>query len=176
MFEKFQTKSRTLIDSNPYWDYIIEDYVLPNNRIGKYYYAHTLGSTIVIPKIDDEHFVLTIQYRYLNKNMSIEFPGGGLRGGLEPEENALEELIQETGYRTDKLELLGKFNPCNGLTDEICFVFLAENLIEGMQKLDESEEIKKIILNRKEISEKIKTGELWDGMTLASWSIYLHLF
>lgn len=176
MFEKYQTRSRNLIDANPYWDYVIEEYVMPNNKVGKYYYAHTLGSTIVIPKIDDKRFVLTIQYRYLNKNFSIEFPGGGLRGGLTPEENALEELIQETGYRANKLQLLGKFNPCNGLTDEICFVYLAEELDEGEQKPDESEEIRKIILNEKEISEKIKTGEIWDGMTLASFSIYLHLF
>lgn len=172
MNSKYSTRKREIIDSNPYWNYVIEDYVLPNSTVGKYYYVDSLGSTIVIPQLTDGKFILTKQYRYLNKKLSIEFPGGGIKRGLTPELNAFEELRQETGFITDNLKLLGKFNPCNGMTNEICWVFFAEGLQAGLQKLDESEEIEVLFVSSKEIFDKIKKGIIWDGMTLASWSLF----
>ncbi len=163
-------------DSNPYWDYIIDEYVLPNGKTAKYYFAHTPGSTMIVPILDDGTFVFTRQFRYLNNEFSIELPGGGLKSILTPEANASMELQQETGYVAKELQLLGKFNPCNGLTDEICWVYLAKGLVQVEQTLDESEEIEVLILKREQVIDKIKNGEIWDGMTLASWCLFSQSF
>lgn len=174
VFSKFQKLSEKIVDKNPYWDYCIDEYVLPNNKLGKYFYVHSPGSTIIIPILDDR-FILTNQFRYLNQKMSLEFPGGGLKPNLDPYKNAFQELKQETGFVANELYEIGRFNPCNGMTDEICFVFLARNLEKYKQDLDESEEISVVSLTKSEINQKIKSGEIWDGMTLASWSLFLSL-
>mgnify|MGYP001050167471 CR=1 FL=1 len=174
MYRKYQKVSEKIVESNPYWDYRIDQYILPNSKVGKYYYVHTPGSTMVIPVLDGK-FVMTSQYRYLNRKMSIEFPGGGLKPNYSPRENAFLELKQETGYVAGELIEIGQFNPCNGLTDEICYVFLAKDLEKYNQELDETEEIITILLSKSEIELKIKLGEIWDGMTLASWSLFLSL-
>jgi len=174
VYRKYQKVSEKIVESNPYWDYRVDEYILPNLKQGKYYYVHTPGSAMVIPILDGK-FVMTNQYRYLNRKMSLEFPGGGLKPDYSPRENALLELKQETGYVAGELIEIGQFNPCNGLTDEICYVFLAKNLELSKQDLDESEEISPILLSKSEIESKIKKGEIWDGMTLASWSLYLVL-
>lgn len=172
MNSKYSTIKSEIIDSNPYWNYVTEDYILPNSTVGKYYYVDSFGSTIIIPQLTDGKFIMTKQYRYLNKKFSIEFPGGGIKRRLTPELNAFEELRQETGFIANNLKLLGQFNPCNGMTNEICWVFFAKELQDGLQKLDESEEIEILFLSSNEILDKIKKGIIWDGMTLASWSLF----
>lgn len=174
MIKKFSKLSEKIISSNPYWQYKIDEYILPNGRKELYYYAHTPGSTMIIPKLN-EKFIFTLQFRYLNQQFSIEFPGGGSKPEFSPIENAKSELLQETGFYANELRPIGFFNPCNGLTDEICFVFYTDNLVQMEQALDESEEIEIVLLTEQEIFEKIKNGEIWDGMTLASWSLFKSL-
>ncbi len=175
MLKKFSKISEILSNRNPYWEYKIDEYLLPNGKKELYYYAHTPGSTMVIPIIQNK-YLLTKQFRYLNQKNSIEFPGGGIKPEHTIEANARLELIQETGYSTNLLYQIGSFNPCNGLTNEICYVFVAKELVSKAQDLDESEEIEILFLSEVELIEKIKNGEIWDGMTLASWSLYKSLY
>jgi len=118
---------------------------------------------------------MTKQYRYLNQKPSIEFPGGGIKKGLEPLQNAMEELEEESGYCTNNIIELGSFNPFNGVTDEICHVFLARDLVKCKAKPEPSEEFEIFEINHEKIINFIKRGEIWDGMTLAAWSVYQSL-
>ncbi|MFA6572096.1 MAG: NUDIX hydrolase, partial [Bacteroidota bacterium] len=112
-------------------------------------------------------------YRYLNKRLSIEFPGGGIKTGQTSIETAVAELKEECGVKAEKFILLGEFNPFNGVTNEISSVYVAEELSECKAEPDDTEEFEILRLTYNEINEKIKTGEIWDGMTLAAWSLFL---
>src|SRR5262245_21285025 len=68
------------------------------------------------------------QYRYLGARESLGFPGGSVKDGATYDETARHELVEETGYTARHLVLVGAFNPCNGLTDETCQVYLAWDL------------------------------------------------
>lgn len=87
-------------------------------------------------------------------------------------ENAREELKEETGYEANNMTEIGIFNPFNGVTNEICNVFLAMNLEKSEPDPDRSEEFEIIELDKEKVFEYIRTGEIWDGMTLASWMLY----
>jgi len=173
MVKKLKSISSKELFSNKWWSYRVDEYTWPDDSVGEYHYVRTTGSTMIIPKVDETSFVLTRQYRYLNRKVSLEFPGGGIKKGLDPVHNASEELEEESGYKAGKLSKLGEFNPFNGVTDEICHVFLAEDLTNIGAKPEASEEFDILVLTEKEIEEKINNGELWDGMTLASWSLML---
>ena len=168
----FKTLSHYTKYSNNWWDYIVENYIMPNGQIGEYHYVHTNGSTFVIPHLHSDTFIMVNQYRYLNKKNSTEFPGGGLKKGITFEQNAIEELQEESGYASKKIEYIGEFNPYNGVTDEICKVYYATDLSKSFAKPDESEKIDCIEIKFNEINDKIYKGEIWDGMTLAAWSIF----
>ncbi len=172
MIEKYKTLSSKIQHSNPYWDYYLEKYVMPSGAEGEYHYVKSRGATMVVPQISSDTFILTRQYRYLNKKYSIEFPGGGIKHGLDPITNAREELLEETGYTAGSIEKIGEYNPFNGVTNEICSIFVASDLTFSQSNPDESEEIEILELTLSEIKELISTNQIWDGMTLAAWALF----
>lgn len=172
MLKKLEHIKSEIVFSNNWWQYAKDTYVMPNGEQGDYHYVHSKGSTFVIPISEDNHFIMTKQYRYLNRNFSIEFPGGGLKEGVNPKLNALNELQEEAGYVSDNLVQIGTFNPFNGVTDEICYVYLAENCHFIGNNPEISEEFEILKLTENDIIKYIKKGEIWDGMTLAAWSLY----
>jgi len=97
MIKGYKRLTTEILHENPYWSYMHDTYSLKDNQQkADYYYVNSLGSTIIIPCIDDQHCVLVHQYRYLNQKYSLEFPGGGIPQGVLPQQNAGKELKEET--------------------------------------------------------------------------------
>ena len=170
--EKYSRVSTNLKYKNPWWEYIVDEYILPNGQKGEYHYVKTPGSCFIIPLSDNNKFFMVRQFRYLNGKYSIEFPGGGMKEGISALDNAIIELHEEAGLISDDIKFIGEFNPYNGVTSEIRHVFLAKSLKETEANPEESEEIEIMQMSEKEINSKILNGEIWDGMTLSAWSLY----
>ena len=62
-------------------------------------------------KKECKQFVMVKQWRHGAKKLSVEFPGGVIEAGEDPAEGAARELLEETGFRAGKLELLGSMSP-----------------------------------------------------------------
>lgn len=156
---------------NPWWTYRVDKYKLPSGKGGKYHYVHTGGAVMIVPILDNRKILMVKQFRYLNQKESLEFPKGGMKDNEKPEEIARKELIEEASY-DGKLEKVGHFNPYNGITDETTHIFISRNLESSSKETkDDSEEFEKIELTPEEIDQKIKTNEIYDGMTIAAWAI-----
>lgn len=157
---------------NPWWTYRVDGYALPSGREGEYHCAHTRGSAIVAPVLADGRLLLVNQYRFLLDQESLELPCGGVKAGASHLETARAELAEEAGLAAGALRSLGRFNPCNGLTDEICEVFLASALtpVSGAEP-DDTEEFERLLLTPAEIEARIASGAIWDGMTIAAWHL-----
>lgn len=174
MLKELRQISTSIRDSNPYWDYVIDVYELPNGSTGSYYYVRSAGSAIVIPITTDGHFVLVRQYRYLEQGVSLEFPGGSTNNSDAFRETAIEELKQETGFEPQTIRDIGFFYPCKGVTNELCRVFVATDLVSRTAEPDISEELEIVTMTRQQIEESIERGELHDGMSLAAWLLFLN--
>jgi ADP-ribose pyrophosphatase len=155
---------------NPWWTYRKDEVLLPNGREGEYHFVHVNGSSMIIPLLNNGRMVMVNQYRYLALKESIEFPCGSVKDGSSHEETAIMELSEETGFRAGNLECVAEFNPYNGVTDEICKVFIARELTPVAAQPDETEEFQRVILSCQELEQKIKARIIWDGMTLAAWA------
>lgn len=172
MLKKLEQLSSELVIDNKYWKYKIDEYKMPNGNIGNYHYVDSRGASFVIPYYKGL-FYLVKQYRYLNGKTSIEFPGGGIKDKSNAKDTAIEELKEEAGLIADSINKIGEHNPYNGVTNEICHVFYTDNVKIAEQDLDESEEIEIIKLNYNEINNYIANNIIWDGMTLAAWSLFI---
>jgi ADP-ribose pyrophosphatase len=163
--------SHKVIYRNPWWKYCCDQIELPSGKSGEYHYVLTHGSSMVVPETADGKFLLVRQYRHTGKRDSIEFPCGGVKEGAGFDETAKQELMEETGFLPGELKPAGNFNPCNGLVDEICRVYIARDLRHVGSQPDETEHFELVYLSLEELDAFIRDGTIWDGMTLAAWAI-----
>jgi ADP-ribose pyrophosphatase len=157
--------------SNKWWSYHLDEVELPNGKKGEYHYVHTNGASMVIPVLKEGKIQMVKQFRYLANRESLEFPCGSVKDGSTYEETAKHELAEESGVEAQQLQLIGSYNPYNGVTDEMCNVYVAKILKSVSVPHDDTEEFERVLLSKSEIEEKIKSGEIWDGMSLAAWLI-----
>lgn len=168
---KWKKLNQKELDKNPWWVYRQDSFELPNGELGEYFYVHTNGASMTIPLLHDGRLVMVRQYRYLCDRESLEFPCGGVKGGSDFRQTAIRELAEEAGYQAEAWEAVGEFNPYNGVTNEMCRVYVARNLKEVRAQSDPTEQFEKIFLTPDELDARIMSGEIWDGMTLAGWLI-----
>jgi len=168
--------SGSVIAQNGWWTYRKDEYELPSGARGEYHYVHTNGASLIVPVKQDGKLLLVNQFRYLSGRESIEFPCGGVKEGSSHNETAWHELREETGYTSDRIALAGEFNPYNGVTDEICRVYIARDLVFVGASPDETEEFEPVPLAPGDLESRIASGEIWDGMTIAAWGIVRKAF
>ena len=78
------------------------------------------------------------------------------------------ELIEETGYRAEKITPLCEFYSSPGFCTERMYAFVAEGLVEVGQALEETEQIEGRPMPVATIREMIASGELVDGKSLVT--------
>jgi ADP-ribose pyrophosphatase len=101
-------------------------------REGRWEYAERVGDTpaVVIVAIDDGALILIEQYRVPAGRRCLELPAGlvGDEGAEDQDAAARRELEEETGYRADRIALLGDFYSSPGLTSERFTIVRATDL------------------------------------------------
>jgi ADP-ribose pyrophosphatase len=70
--------------------------------------------TSVVALTDERQVVLVRQFRPAVEHYTIELPSGLIDPGESPEETARRELLEETGYQADTVEVLGSMEPDTG--------------------------------------------------------------
>ena len=171
MLKRWKQLDTSIVHQNPWWTYKLDRFQIPDGVAGEYHYVYTRGSSMIVPATTDGRIVLVNQYRYLCDRESLEFPCGSVKEGHSFLETARHELKEETGFEAGRLEDLGHFNPYNGVTSEICHVFLATETVPGAPKPDATEEFELVYCTPAEIDDKIASNEIWDGMTMAAWML-----
>jgi ADP-ribose pyrophosphatase len=128
--------------------------------------VHHLGSAVIIPVHDDGTVVLVRQYRHPAVRYLLEAPAGTLADRERPEVGAMRELEEELGLVAARLEKLSEFFVSPGFLEEKMWVFLATELSEGKQKLDDDEFLDIVRLPIAEALEMITSGEIQDAKTI----------
>ncbi|WP_027729207.1 NUDIX hydrolase [Treponema sp. C6A8] len=140
---------------------------------GDYFVMKAPDWVIVIAKKEDK-FIMVKQWRHGEKALSVEFPGGVIDKGEEPEKAAKRELLEETGCIAGKLTKLGSVNPNPALFNNHVHVFLAEDLTAtGKQELDADEFINCMELSEDEIMEGMGTPQFPHGLMTMAMCLYL---
>ena len=171
----WKPRLRTVVRENPWWTYRLDTVELPSGKQVEYHYVHTRGSAMAVPVTAEGKLLMVRQYRYPQDRESLEFPGGGVKEGASAEETARAELAEETGWSAAVWEKVGCFGPFNGVTDEMCHVFVARALEPAPDvKPDETEEMELVTLTVEELEQAVRSSSVWDGMTMAAWLLARH--
>lgn len=168
---KWRRLRRVFEIRNPWWSYRKEEIEREDGVLGEYHAVHSRGSSMVVPLDDRGRILMVNQFRYLNDRESLEFPCGSLKEGHDHRSTAELELAEETGTTAAEFVAAGEYNPCNGVTDEICRVYIARGLTPRAAPMDPTEEFELHAVYPAELEALIASGAVWDGMTLAAWAL-----
>ena len=128
---------------------------------------------IVIPEHNDK-FLMVKQWRHGESALSVEFPGGVIDKGEEPEQAARREQEEETGFKAGKLIKLGSVNPNPALFKNHVHFYLAQDLkATGKQNLDDDEFINCMELSKEEVLEGMGTEQFPHAIMGMALSLYI---
>ena len=128
--------------------------------------VHHHGSAVIIPLFPDQTVALVKQYRHPAVRYLLEVPAGTLEEREAPEIGAARELEEELGLVAGRLELLSEFWVSPGFCEEKMWVYLATELSDSKQQLDDDEIIQVVKVSLSEALEMISDGEIEDAKTI----------
>jgi len=146
---------------------------VPNGNIAHWDFVKHKGAAAVIPITDDGKVVMVRQYRNALDRETLEIPAGGLNSEDEPTiDAAARELEEETGYKSNDLELLITVATTVAFCNEKIDIYLARNLIQSKQNLDEDEYVEVEEYTVDELADMIYAGKINDSKTIAAIMAY----
>lgn len=150
----------------------VDSVLLPDGKTAKREYIHHSGGSAVL-YVEDNKVLLVKQFRYAYGKELYEIPAGKLENGENPEITARRELEEETGYIAKDLKELFKLYPTPGYSDEIVYVYLADNCLKSCTNPDEDEFIECELIELEKVRKMIEGGEICDAKTIAAVYKYL---
>ncbi|RFZ92228.1 NUDIX hydrolase [Mucilaginibacter conchicola] len=139
----WKTLSSTYIHKGPWATLRTDKCEMPDGRIVEDYYVLEYPNWVNAVAITDEGKVLMVrQYRHAAKIVSLEIPGGVIDEGEEPMQAMRRELLEETGYQFDDIELINTVYANPSTANNKTFCYLAKGGVKVQeQDLDETEHI-----------------------------------
>lgn len=131
------------------------------------------GAVVLLPILEDGRVVLIENTRPTVGETLLELPAGTRESGEEAVVTASRELIEETGYRAGKLELIHEFYSAPGICDELMHLYRATELVAGDPDREATESIVNRIATRDEIKAWIAGGKIRDAKTLVGLYAWL---
>jgi 8-oxo-dGTP pyrophosphatase MutT (NUDIX family) len=154
---------------NPWINVRHEEVIKPNGESGVYGVAHFKYLAAAVVPLDYEGNIWLVgQFRYTLNEYSWEIPMGG--GDLKGDSlaSAKRELKEETGLIAAKWTNLGRLHTSNSVTDEVGYMYLAEDLTLEEAEPDDTEilQIKKVSLQ--EAVRMVMDSEITDSLSIVA--------
>ncbi len=153
------------------FDYEVSRLKLPNGAEGEWECVRHPGGALAVPVTPEGKLVLVRQYRFAAQGRLLEFPAGTVEPDEDPATTIRREIEEETGYRANRWQSLGKFYLAPGYSDEIIYAFLAQDLelLEVPPEQDEDEDIETVLMTPEELEQAILRGEPIDAKSICSF-------
>ena len=128
--------------------------------------VHHPGSAVILPAFEDGTIALVRQYRHPAVRYLLELPAGTLNDKERPEEGAARELEEELGLVAGNLEKISEFFVSPGFCAEKMWLYLATDLTEAQQRLEDDEVLEVVRLPIDRALQMITDGEIEDAKTI----------
>jgi 8-oxo-dGTP pyrophosphatase MutT (NUDIX family) len=125
----------------------------------------------IVPVTARGEVVLVNQYRHGIRRATLEIPGGIIDPHESPEEAAVRELEEETGYVPQRVEFLGRVTPNPAILDNHCYSYLAEGCrLTAEPKPDPMERIEVVLRPIEDIPDLIRREEISNSMVINAFA------
>ncbi len=122
----------------------------------------------VVPITPQEEIVMVRQFRHGSESLTLEIPGGMVDPGEAPLVAGARELLEETGYRAERLLPVGAVNPNPALFGNRVHTFVATGAVRVADIRNEgAEETRVELVPAARISELVRRGDIDHALVLA---------
>ena len=141
---------------------------LPNGRITTREVVEHPGGVGILALDEQGRAAVVKQYRYPFGRSMREIPAGKREAGEEPEQTARRELREEVGVEAAQWASLGKMIPSPGCYGETLYLYLARDLKQVGQHLDEGEFLQLEWVPFSVLKQACLEGTIVDGKTVTA--------
>jgi len=131
--------------------------------------VHHPGAVVVVPLSASGTVIMVRQYRAAVGGDLLEVPAGKRDvHGEPPEVTARRELAEEVGCQAGRLDLLARFYNSPGFTDELSWLYLAQDLLTVPSDRQGAEEQHMTVeeIRLADVPSMIATGEIVDAKSI----------
>jgi ADP-ribose pyrophosphatase len=164
----FETITRETIYRGHAFNVRRDEVSLPDHRTMHLDIIEHVGAVTILPIDANGRILFVRQYRHAAGKELLELPAGTLNVGELPENCALREIREETGFAAGKLIKIGEFFLAPGYSTEYMVVFLATELHHDPLPGDQDEFITLQPVPLDQAYGLALNGELQDGKSLAA--------
>lgn len=132
----------------------------------------------IVPFISADRILVIKSYRHLVNSVQIEVPSGYIEKGEDPQEAALRELREETGYSAKQIIKIGTYTLDYTMFEQVGNLFVGYDLLyEGKQELGTMELIQPAFLRVEEIMKLLSEGKILNASSIVAFyrAIDFHL-
>lgn len=150
-----------------------DNVTLPDGGTATREYVLHPGAAMVIPVLENGHFLMIEQYRHAVGEIFLEFPAGKRDPGEDSSQTAKRELAEEVGLSAGQLHFLTKIHPAIGISNEFIDLFVATDLKPVVQNHQEDEFLILKEVSVSELEKKVFSGQVTDVKTQIGFFWYL---
>jgi ADP-ribose pyrophosphatase len=133
------------------------------------------GAVAILPVLDADHICLIRQDRPVIGETLLEIPAGTLELGEPPDQAAVRELAEETGYQAGRWRKLIEFFPSPGVISERSHLYVAQDLTPGPLQLEKDESLEPCIIAWTDAQRWALDGTIGDAKTLLAILLWAQL-
>lgn len=162
MIEKWKKINSEYLVRSPWATLRVDELELPNGkRKDDYYVLEYPDWTSAVGITEEGKFILVEQYRPGADIICLEVPGGVIEQGEAPQQAAMREMQEETGYTFDTCTLLSELypNPATSTNKNTSFLLTGGRKTHE-QNLDEHELIKVHLYSLEELKQLLKDNKI----------------
>jgi len=127
-------------------------------------YFKVSGKAVAIAAFtEDNKMILTKQYRHPFGKVILDIPAGGVKDGETPEQAALRELEEETGYTAEKLVWIGRFTWAPGAMGPGTVEIFFTNSLKPKGNFDSAEIMNIELVDFNKVLEGVLKGDYIDS-------------
>ncbi len=135
--------------------------------IPDYYTADVSDAVMILAITTQNKIILKKEYRHACKQDMVECPAGMIESGELPENAAVRELLEETGYTSEHWIYLGPTKECSSrLTNTLHLYFANQCIKTHEQNLDPNERIEIVLAPTQQVHEMIMNGIIASNSTV----------
>ena len=171
---KAERLSRDIIYQSQWVNLYLDKVKFPNGLVIEKFHLLDFprGAVTAIVEDGSGNILFARICRYTSGMTEWELPAGGMETGESEIEAARREVLEETGYTSDRHKLIYSYYPMNGSANKLFHVVHC-HAVDHVQEFDKNEVSETRWFTSNEVKQMIKDKVLTDGFSLTALLLWL---